>query len=227
MGLVGAGAAFARSSPTGATAGSTADPATQALAISGAEDRQVAEASGTPVTGLAEPVAGLPGGDRSAFRMKAVSRSQERGPVAGCSGKPPAARFENGQIPTSQLCDLPFAAGHMLRADAAVQLIRLNGLYKATFGNNLCVTDSYRSLSAQFNLAARKPGLAARPGTSEHGWGLAIDVCDGPDQVNSARRDWFLKNAPEFGWDNPPWARPGGSKPEPWHWEFIRGEARA
>jgi hypothetical protein len=25
----------------------------------------------------------------------------------------------------------------------------------------------------------------------------------------------------EFGWINPDWALPGGSKPEPWHWEFV------
>jgi len=89
---------------------------------------------------------------------------------------------------------------------------------------DLCLTDSYRSLASQYSVAARKPGLAARPGTSEHGWGLAVDVCGGPDQVGSARRAWFLENAPAFGWDNPDWARPEGSKPEPWHWEFVEGE---
>lgn len=160
-----------------------------------------------------------------AFRMVAVSRSQERGPISGCSGKPPAKQFANGQIPSSALCAIPFASGHKLRADAAVRLIRLNEVYRGEFGVNLCLTDSYRSLSSQYSVAARKPGLAARPGTSEHGWGLAIDMCDGPDVPGSAHRAWMLKHAPEFGWDNPDWARPGtGSKPEPWHWEFLEGE---
>ncbi len=159
-----------------------------------------------------------------AFRMVAVSRSQERGPIAGCDGREPTQHYANGQLPASVLCTLPFAPGHKLRADAAVRLIRLNEVYKGTFGVDLCLTDSYRSLASQYSLAARKPGLAARPGTSEHGWGLAVDVCGGPDQVDSARRAWFLANAPAFGWDNPDWARPGGSKPEPWHWEFVEGE---
>ena len=121
--------------------------------------------------------------------MTAVSRSQERGAIAGCSGKAPTQTYSNGQLPTSILCVLPFASRHRLRADAAVRLIRLNDVYRGKFGENLCLTDSYRSLASQYSVAARKPGLAARPGTSEHGWGLAIDVCDGPDQTSSARRD--------------------------------------
>ncbi|WP_426561799.1 D-alanyl-D-alanine carboxypeptidase family protein [Angustibacter sp. McL0619] len=162
-----------------------------------------------------------------AFRMVAVSRSQERGAIAGCSGKAPTQSYSNGELPTSILCSLPFAPRHRLRADAAVQLIRLNDSYKGRFGQSLCLTDSYRSLASQYSVAARKPGLAARPGTSEHGWGLAVDVCDGPDQTGGARRSWFLANAPKFGWDNPAWARPGtGSRPEPWHWEFVEGESK-
>ncbi|GAA4345937.1 M15 family metallopeptidase [Angustibacter luteus] len=163
----------------------------------------------------------------NAFRMTAVSRSQERGAIAGCSGRTPTQSYSNGQLPTSILCVLPWASRHRLRADAAVRLIRLNEVYRGTFGEDLCLTDSYRSLASQYSVAARKPGLAARPGTSEHGWGLAIDVCDGPDQTSSARRTWFLANAPKFGWDNPAWARPGtGSRPEPWHWEFVEGESK-
>jgi D-alanyl-D-alanine carboxypeptidase len=33
---------------------------------------------------------------------------------------------------------------------------------------------------------------------------------------------WLLENAPAFGWDNPAWARKGGSGPyEPWHFEYV------
>jgi LAS superfamily LD-carboxypeptidase LdcB len=159
--------------------------------------------------------------------MVGVSRSQQRGPIGSCSGKAPTQTYSNGQLPLSILCPLPFAPGHRLRADAAVALMRLNDSYKGRFGDDICLTDSYRSLASQYSVAARKPGLAARPGTSEHGWGLAIDMCAGPDQPGSVRRAWFLANAPKFGWDNPQWARPGtGSRPEPWHWEFLAGEAK-
>jgi hypothetical protein len=30
----------------------------------------------------------------------------------------------------------------------------------------------------------------------------------------------MLVNAPLFGWFHPAWARPNGTLPEPWHWEF-------
>jgi LAS superfamily LD-carboxypeptidase LdcB len=29
------------------------------------------------------------------------------------------------------------------------------------------------------------------------------------------------ENAGQFGWVHPAWAQQGGSKPEPWHWEFV------
>ena len=70
---------------------------------------------------------------------------------------------------------------HRLRADAAVALAKLDVAFSERFDEDLCITDSYRSLGSQISLAARKPGLAARPGSSEHGWGLAVDLCDGGD----------------------------------------------
>jgi len=127
-------------------------------------------------------------------------------------------------VPLSQLCRLPFAPGHRLRADAAVTLIRLNSSYRAEFGHPLCLTDSYRSYASQVSVAARKPGLAARPGTSEHGWGRAADLCGGAETPDTAQHRWLRANAPRFGWDNPAWARPDGRRPEPWHWEYVDGQ---
>jgi zinc D-Ala-D-Ala carboxypeptidase len=218
VGAAGAVATAAGALPSEASGQQTAASGPQAAAAVG-----VLDARGRRSTEQSSASIGGDLGDK-AFRMVAVSRSQERGPIAGCSGQAPTEQYANGQLPDSILCSLPFAPGHKLRADAAVRLIRLNEVYKGRFGVDLCLTDSYRSIGSQYNLAARKPGLAARPGTSEHGWGLAVDVCGGPDQVGSARRTWFLANAPAFGWDNPAWARPGGSKPEPWHWEFVEAE---
>jgi len=83
-----------------------------------------------------------------------------------------------------------------------------------------CITDSYRSYDAQVDVYDRKPGLAAVPGTSEHGWGLALDVGCGANSFGGALYEWLDDNADDYGWDNPDWARPSGSTPEPWHWEF-------
>jgi hypothetical protein len=168
------------------------------------------------------------GGPQSAAardpRLTRVSRSAQRTAPAWCDGKAPVHSYRNGRIPLDELCRLPFARQHRLRADAAVALARLAAAYQATFDDRLCLTDSYRSYASQVSVAARKPGLAARPGTSEHGWGLAVDLCDGAAVPGARQHSWLLAHAPAFGWDNPRWARPHGSRPEPWHWEFVDGE---
>jgi hypothetical protein len=157
-------------------------------------------------------------------RTAPVSRSKQRTAPAWCDGKAPVRTYANGRIPLRELCRLPFAKQHRLRADAAVALARLAAVYEATFHDGLCLTDSYRSYASQVSVAARKPGLAARPGTSEHGWGLAVDLCDGAAVPGAREHTWLLAHAPAFGWDNPKWARPHGSRPEPWHWEYVDGE---
>jgi LAS superfamily LD-carboxypeptidase LdcB len=92
--------------------------------------------------------------------------------------------------------------------------------HAATAGSPLCVTDSYRSYAEQVDVYQRKPGLAAVPGTSNHGWGQAVDFCGGIQTAGSAAYRWMEANAGRFGWVHPEWARPAGSKPEAWHWEF-------
>jgi LAS superfamily LD-carboxypeptidase LdcB len=159
----------------------------------------------------------------AAAAAAAARRAVVRSGVPGCDGRVGRRHFRNGRVPLSQLCRLPFAPGHRLRADAAVALILLSSAYRAEFGHQMCLTDSYRSYASQVALAARKPGLAARPGTSEHGWGLAADLCGGAEGPGTPQHRWLRQNAPRFGWDNPAWARPGGRRPEPWHWEYVDG----
>jgi hypothetical protein len=158
--------------------------------------------------------------------LRAVSRSKIRPVLPGCDGRVTDYTYSNGQVPADELCALTFAPGHHLRADAAVSLAMLNIAYRSRFGQNLCLTDSYRTLASQASLAARKPGLAARPGTSEHGMGLAVDFCGGVQTYRSQRYDWMRANAPTFGWANPAWAVPPSSREEPWHWEYVVGEKR-
>lgn len=153
-----------------------------------------------------------------------ASRSNERAVLPGCDGVVPKVAATNGALPNSILCTL-WDSRFKLRADAAVALAKLNILYQEHFGHDICLTDAYRSLAEQRRLKALKPGLAASPGTSEHGWGLAVDMCDGVDNPSSTQYQWLRINAPSYGWDNPDWARVGGSGPtESWHWEYIAGE---
>ncbi|MCL2595793.1 MAG: D-alanyl-D-alanine carboxypeptidase family protein [Promicromonosporaceae bacterium] len=133
--------------------------------------------------------------------------------------------FTNGRIPVDALCPLPFAPGHRLRCDGAKMLSALNEAYHARFGSDLPITDSYRDFDAQIEAVLQKPELAATPGHSMHGWGLAIDFAAPIASGASAEYYWLRLNAPRFGWDNPAWARLTGSKPEPWHFEFFAGGA--
>ena len=113
------------------------------------------------------------------------------------------------------------APGHRLRADAARAFNRLTAASRASRGVPLCVTDSYRDYPSQVDVFSRKPGLAAVPGTSNHGWGVAVDLCGGIETFGSSAHAWMKANAPRYGWVHPGWAEPGGSRPEPWHWEYV------
>jgi murein DD-endopeptidase MepM/ murein hydrolase activator NlpD len=126
--------------------------------------------------------------------------------------------YSNGMIPTSKLCGI--TSVHMLRCDAAAAYLRLATAYRAQFGRTLCITDSYRSYASQVDLYARKPSLAALPGTSNHGWGVAVDLCGGSERYGTAQYQWMKAHAPAFGWVHPQWADQGGNREEPWHWEF-------
>jgi hypothetical protein len=157
------------------------------------------------------------------YVSRASRNGRERSVLPGCDGEVADLSPANGQVSSGDLCTL-WDPRHRLRADAAIALAKLNIAYRQRFGDDICLTDSYRTLSQQRSLAAVKPGLAATPGTSEHGFGLAIDGCEGIERGSGARYTWMRDNAPLYGWDNPSWARPGGSKSEPWHWEYVAAE---
>lgn len=126
----------------------------------------------------------------------------------------------NGRIPPAALA--PVAPGERLRADAAVAWRRMTAAHRAQLGRPIGITDTYRSYGQQVQLAAYKGALAATPGTSNHGWGLAVDLVV-PGGYDDPTYGWLRANGARFGWVNPDWAREGGSKPEPWHWEFVGG----
>jgi peptidoglycan DL-endopeptidase CwlO len=177
-------------------------------------------------------VADLPGGDTvlgfarptlAPGRPRAVPKATDGGLAWRCGGVDlPAGAwggYPNGFIPLTALC--PAGVGrHVLRCDAAAAFTRLDQAFRAALGRPLCVTDSYRTFSAQVRLYGVKPALAAIPGTSNHGWGLAVDLCGGIQSFGSSEYSWMLANAPRFGWSNPLWAHRGNGREEPWHWEF-------
>jgi cell wall-associated NlpC family hydrolase len=164
-----------------------------------------------PVQPAGEPNAPLPAG----------------GPTGPCGAPLPTpgvsspewGGWDNGEIPTEALCQLGVYR-HALRCDAAAGYAQLGTAFRDAFGTDLCITDSYRSLGAQMSAFRLKPALAAVPGTSNHGWALAVDLCGGIQNGGSAEWRWMTANAGRFGFVQPDWASPGGEKPEPWHWEY-------
>ncbi|KQY45936.1 D-alanyl-D-alanine carboxypeptidase family protein [Cellulomonas sp. Root137] len=122
------------------------------------------------------------------------------------------AAYGNGKIPASALQEVG-TTGHRLWAPAAQAL---TGLISAAAADGVTVgiSDSYRSYAGQVDVAQRKGlysqgGLAAAPGTSDHGWGMAVDLDLGP-----AAQAWMRAHGAEHGFveDTPR---------EPWHWAYT------
>ncbi|MDX6198818.1 MAG: peptidoglycan DL-endopeptidase CwlO, partial [Actinomycetota bacterium] len=158
--------------------------------------------------------------DRNFLTAAEIARAAGWAPTPPCKGLD-VSRYANGTIPLDALCPLLFTTSHRLRADAAYAFNAMAHEYAGAFSTPLCVTDSYRSFDAQVIVAAEKPTLAAEPGHSNHGWGLAADLCGGIESFDTTAHQWMVDNAPRYGWFHPEWAEIDGSKPEPWHWEFA------
>jgi zinc D-Ala-D-Ala carboxypeptidase len=121
------------------------------------------------------------------------------------------AAYGNGKIPANAL-EKVGTTNHKLWAPAAENLNRMISDAKAQ-GVKIGITDSYRSYDEQVDVARRKGlysqgGLAAKPGTSEHGWGMATDL-----DLNNKAQAWMRENGEKYGFvENTP--------REPWHWAF-------
>lgn len=142
------------------------------------------------------------------------------GTGAACTGRA-GPDVVNGFLPPQVLCPLA-ASGQRLEFTAAGPFEAMSSAYRARYGQPLCVTDSYRDYAGQVDVFRRKPGLAATPGRSQHGLGLAVDLCGGVQVFGSEAHRWMQANAATFGFVHPTWAQIGGSRPEPWHWEYAR-----
>ncbi len=168
-------------------------------------------------------------GERAAAAEATAKLDAERDALVatlapGCTGEVSARAMSNGNglLDTADLCDL-WDGEHQLRPDAALAMARLDLAFREAFGEDISISDAYRTYGSQVAVRAQKPALAARPGTSLHGWGVAVDLGGGISS-GGERYQWLMEHAGEYGWENPAWARPGGGGAhEPWHWEFIDG----
>lgn len=121
------------------------------------------------------------------------------------------AGYGNGRVPESELSPIN-GSNQRIWGPAAEHLNRLLADAKAA-GVTIGITDGYRSYDSQVRVANEKGlytegGLAAKPGTSQHGWGLAVDL-----KLDPNAQAWMRQHAKEYGFvENVP--------REPWHWEF-------
>ncbi|GAA1406658.1 hypothetical protein AUR04nite_05480 [Glutamicibacter uratoxydans] len=139
-------------------------------------------------------------------------------------------RQSNGNIPASMLA----AAGWdkektLLAAPAVADLTKLNTAFKNKFGKNLDIDLAYRTLDTQkFFYSELGPYIAAKPGTSNHGWGLAIDFPESYNYSFSGKYyKWLKANSSKYNWvhrKNLEQYRSDGSKnpyAEAWHFEYV------
>lgn len=121
--------------------------------------------------------------------------------------------YGNGRIPDHALSEISGGNGHQLWAPAARSFEALREA-AARDGVTIGITDSYRDYDTQADLVKRKGlysqgGLAAPAGTSNHGWGTALDL-----RLDANAQQWMRENAGRFGFveDVPR---------EPWHWHYV------
>ncbi|WP_430868874.1 S-layer homology domain-containing protein [Demequina aurantiaca] len=131
--------------------------------------------------------------------------------------------YSNGNIPGSHLCSLSWDRSELLLCQAADDLERLNITFRGRYGINIPINDTYRSYAEQVAVREVLGYLAAIPGTSNHGWGAAIDISGKslPGGYSGAAYLWLRDQLTGYNWNSPTWARPSGSKPEPWHFEYT------
>lgn len=156
----------------------------------------------------------------AATRQKkmAVQRSQGVGQSTIGGGAGYGGRARGGQYRTPQ--GLTRIGNTYLRAPAASSFQKMAADFRNATGGNLTINEGWRSYDEQvrlYNLFMSGQGnVAARPGTSNHGAGNAVDM-DGHGGRGSARFNWLLQNAPRYGWS---WET-GRASGEDWHWEYV------
>lgn len=164
----------------------------------------------TEVPGLSQVV---PSDTRLA---ETASRSMTRSSLPDCDASA-AVTGTNGRLSSTSLCTV---GGFKLQPAAAVAFAEMSAAYELEFGVPLEIVSAYRTYSEQVSVKATKGSLAAPPGTSNHGWGLAVDLSSS-SYSGTAQWRWLKNNAATYGWVNPDWAKT--TKYEPWHWEYLPG----
>jgi len=108
-----------------------------------------------------------------------------------------------------------------IRPEASNAFTKMESSFARVFGSGIPVQEGFRSFQRQVELynlyRSGRGNLAAKPGTSNHGSGIAVDLGGAFMNANSPQHRWLQVNGPKFGWV---WAGRNFSQVEPWHWEY-------
>lgn len=132
----------------------------------------------------------------------------------------------NGAMPQGMLGALPWDPERTLVAKPAIpDLTRLNQAFTAQFGTPLTVDLGYRTLDTQhYFWRILGPYIAARPGTSNHGHGVAIDLPETREHAfGSAYYQWLKKNSCRYNLIHHDRLEQWSPYAEYWHFEWIPG----
>lgn len=177
--------------------------------------------------GQAELAAGVNTNNLNSVKMLGQRREAARVAIeaAAWDARATVADGSNGRLAQDKLCKVgvgPEGQDQYLRCDAAKAWGKLGAGFEAKFGKPLRVEYGYRPYDWQLQaLDEFGGGQVAAPGTSNHGWALAVDVpVDDGFRFGQPEYEWLAANGPKVGWEHPEWARAGGGREEPWHFEY-------
>lgn len=139
-------------------------------------------------------------------------------------------KYKNGEVPRSEMKKVKGYAGWgkagsgILHKSVADKFQSMLDAAKKD-GNPIGINDTYRTYADQVYMKKTKGYLAATPGTSNHGYGLAADL-----NYFDKGYKWLWANAGKFGfkplkgWGLSPNTP---NKAEAWHWENLTGAGTA
>ena len=143
--------------------------------------------------------------------------------------------YKNGQIPQDKLRYInnwKNYVGSISSDDSRIRLYpkasrALDQLLAAAeaAGIKFKINGAYRTVPDQVNIKARYGSNAAEPGTSNHGFGLAVDFSTPGDlaqlRTSTKQYKWLKENASKYGFRRLGFAgKPAGENWEAWHWEY-------
>lgn len=130
----------------------------------------------------------------------------------------------NGKVPASLLVAIPWDREKtLIAAPALADLTRLNTAFKKKFGTPLSIDLAYRTRATQdYYFTELGPLIAAKPGTSNHGWGTAIDVPETYDySFRGKYYKWLKLNSKKYNWVHRAYLEEGSKYAEAWHFEYV------